>query len=74
MELRLSETPAATTACLLGHRLLMIARTVNNVAEEEVASKTAPQAVTVGFVTSEVTGDGALRHVAFMYRGPLHPR
>lgn len=44
----------------------MIVLTVNNVAVEELASKTALQAVTVGFVTSDVTEGSVLHPVAIM--------
>mmetsp|Transcript_19740 Transcript_19740/g.29946 ORF Transcript_19740/g.29946 Transcript_19740/m.29946 type:complete len:152 (+) Transcript_19740:1436-1891(+) len=57
MELRVE--PGATVAvgaCPMGHRLLMIAQTIEVVAGGKLASKIAPLAVTVGFATSEGTG------------------
>lgn len=57
MELRVEPgVTVAVGACPMGHRLPLIALTVNVVVGEELASKTANQAVTVGFATSEGTG------------------
>jgi len=58
-EMELRAEPGVTVAvgvCPVGHRLPLIAQTVKVVVGEELASKIASQAVTVGFATSEGTG------------------